>query len=127
MASAVLQWIENDLGYTAKNGHNPLTLEDVENMLNGKEDLWSMLLNASPRLHSVLTFRATERTLLQCHDEDPVKVMLKEKVDLVRKLAGLTTTLNQTRREVLNMQHDIESARANQIERSEMCDKSAYS
>ncbi len=123
MASAVLQWIENNLGYTASNGHNPLTFEDVETMVKGKEAFWSTLLNAPPRLHSVLAFRASESRIVQCRDEDPERGLLKEKVELVRKLASLLTTLDQTRSEVLNMQHDIESKRANQIERSKMCDK----
>lgn len=119
MAAEVLNWIRRDLGYTSENGHAALSLKDVEHLVAGKEHLWKALVDASPRLHSVLAFRANEiRADTTATDSD-----VKEKAMLVRKISAHESNCKSINMEILEIQEEIMAARRQQTERKDVSDQ----
>jgi hypothetical protein len=119
MAAAVLDWIQKEIGYTNENGHQSLSLQEVENIMKGRERTWASVVDAGPRLRSVLAFRASEIRA----DQSTTNESIKEKIMLIRKISDLDSSQQAVDGNILELEEEIISARSRQVERKDISDK----
>ena len=127
IATNVLAWIHNNLGYSNANGHHELSSKDVETLIKGKEEFWKSILGASPRINSVLAFRASEvRASMKSElnvDNGTENLEKTEKISFMRKFADLIHRSKSITNEISQLQQDIICARSKQVEKNGICDK----